>query len=121
MEIWDDIVKKLTNAADYTIKEAEKLTSTAKLKFSIIDEENRLQSLYAMVGKRYYDSLKDSEEILEEYKAAFAEIKAKYEALEKMYEEQAASKNCNICPGCKSKVANDAAYCSVCGLKQKNN
>jgi len=118
MEIWDDLIKQLTYAADQTIKEAEKLTSSAKLKFSISEEEHKLRSLYVAVGKYYYEKMKDSEEIPENIKATFEEIDIKLANIEKLNEEQAIVKNCRICPGCKAKVAKDAPYCQNCGLKQ---
>ena len=118
MEIWDDLIKQLTLAADQTIKEAEKLTSSAKLKFNISEEEHKLRSLYALLGKRYYEKMKDSDDIPEEYRAAFEEISAKLENIEKLNADQAEVKNCRVCPGCKAKIAKDAPYCQSCGLKQ---
>jgi len=121
MDIWEDLIKQLTNAADQTLKEAEKLTASAKLKFTIADEENRLQSLFALVGRRFYEQYKDSDDIPEGYRAAFDEITLKQENLDKLREDQAAAKNCSVCPGCQSKIEKGAVYCKVCGLRQPGN
>ena len=118
MDIFEDLIKQLTNAADQTLKEAEKLTANAKLKFTIAEEENKLQSLFALIGRRFYEQYKDSDEIPEGYKAAFSEVSAKQDMLEKLREDQAAAKNCSICPGCQSKIEKGAVYCKVCGLRQ---
>jgi len=117
MDIFDDLLRQLTNAADQTLKEAEKFTANAKLKFTIAEEENKLQSLFALVGRRFYDQYKDAQEVPEGFKAAFEEIKAKQEAIDKLRDDQAA-KNFSVCPGCKSKIEKGAVYCKICGLRQ---
>jgi len=119
MEILDDVIKKLSDAADYTIKGAEKLTDAAKQKLAIADEESKLRKLYAVLGKRYFDEQIADGCVPAEHAETFGEIKAKKQKIAELKaEQQAAKEGCIICPHCKSKVAKDDSYCKVCGLKQ---
>jgi len=119
MEILDEVIKKLTEAADFTIKEAEKLTDTAKAKLELAEEESRLKALFASLGRRVYDDMTGSGEIPEAYAETAAEIKAKLAKIEDMKNrQQAAKENMIVCPGCKAKLEKGSAYCKYCGLKQ---
>ena len=120
MEIWDDVMKKLTEAADFTIREAEKLTGAAKMKFLIAEQQSKLEASLGLLGKQVFDELKDKGEIPEAYRSVYDEITERYDALEKLYAEQATTRKLHVCPACGNRIDRDAAFCPKCGVKQEN-
>jgi ribosomal protein L40E len=119
MEIFDNIAKKLTDAADFTIKEAEKLTGAAKAKFDILNKQNAIDDILIKIGTYVYDeytdgALNNSEPI----KAACVELKELYDQLNVLKEDLASKKNYKICEGCGAKIDRDMQYCHKCGKQQ---
>jgi len=118
MELWDDISRKLSNAADYTVKETEKLTSIAKIKYKLTGEKNKLDLLYQSVGKLKYNEYIGEESSQEFYEGLFKqidEVLAEITSLEKKY---AQLKNYKLCSSCGAKIGRDMLYCPKCGTKQ---
>lgn len=118
MDFWDNFSKKLTAAADYTAKEAEKLTGAAKLKFAILQAQNKYDDALQNIGQLRYDEYKLGVDNNELIAAACAEVDGLAAQLEKMNIEMADIKNCRLCDACGAKVEKDMIFCPKCGTKQ---
>jgi len=119
MDIFDNIAKKLTDAADYTIKEAEKFTGTAKIKFAIMNKESSIDDLYLKIGQYYYDQIIDSSiDNSIPIQAACDEISQLQNELKALNDELASLKNYKICVECGTKIDREMAYCYKCGKQQ---
>ena len=119
MEFWDEFFQKINSAAEYTIKETEKLTETAKLKYRLSKAKNRLELLYMSIGKLRYEETVLCKEAPEELYDGFnSQVTATIADIESLKNEIAAIRDHVICPNCGTKIANDADYCSKCGAKQ---
>ena len=85
MEFWDGILQKFNDAADYTIKETEKLTETAKLKYKLSKAKNKRDLLYMSIGKLRYEETvlgkEAPEELYDGFNAQITEIIAEIENL----------------------------------------
>ena len=55
MAFFDDLSKKITDASTKTIQKGKDLTDVARLNSQISAEENRINTLYGMIGKQYMD------------------------------------------------------------------
>ena len=119
MDIFENIAKKLTDAADFTIKEAEKFTGSAKIKFAIMNKESAIEELYLKIGQYCYDQNLDSSiDNSIPVKAACEEITVLKNELKNLCEELASLKNYKICSECGTKIDREMAYCYKCGHEQ---
>lgn len=118
MDFWNDFTRKLTDAADFTVKEAEKLTGSAKIKFDIAVLEKHVEDIYTDIGKLRYDEIKNSTDNSEKILADASEIDTITERLEAMKVEYASLRNYKLCPGCGAKIDRDVMFCPKCGKPQ---
>ena len=91
MALWEDIAKSAKDAAAYTVKKTEELTSIAKIKMSIRSEENNLDKCFSEIGSMYYA-----------YRDSLAKLQKSV-----------------ICPGCSAQVTTEYDFCPLCGVKLK--
>lgn len=116
---WEDISKKLSDAADYTVKQTEKLTSMAKLEYRLASAKNKLNLLYQNMGKMKYAEM-SGESVSE---TAFDEICGKIRELTlviaRMEGELAKLRNYRRCIACGAKITNEMAFCPRCGTRQE--
>ncbi len=122
MDFWGELGKKISNAAsnaaDYTVKETEKLTNIAKAKYKLSNLKNKLDQLYRNVGELCYD--KHTGESAEEvsFDELFSEIAETLEEIDKL-ELYIAKLRCdNVCEKCGSKLNRDMLFCPRCGHRQ---
>lgn len=119
MDMFDNIIKKLTDAADYTLKEAGKLTDTAKIKFAIATKEAAIEEEYQTIGKYSYadytDPTSDNKDAIH---AACEEIDKLIKEVNVLKSELAVHKKFKNCTECGTKIDKDMAYCYKCGHQQ---
>jgi len=119
MEFWDTISKTVSEAADYTAREATRLTRIAKLKYKLAMLKARLDTLFAKLGRVKYDELKGT---ASSDTAAYDDLITKIdnikEEITKIEDELAKLKNVRICASCRSVIGLDMAFCPRCGAKQ---
>jgi hypothetical protein len=119
MDLFDNIAKKITETADYTIKEAGKLTETAKSKLAIAAKESAIEDELLKIGKYCYDEHADSTlNNSEAIQAACGEIDKLMKDLKDLHSGLAVLKKYKSCPGCGSKIDRDMSYCYKCGHQQ---
>ena len=74
MAFFDDLSKKITDASTKTIQKGKDLTDVARLNSQISAEENRINTLYGMIGKQYMElHRKDAEDAFAGLVASVAE------------------------------------------------
>lgn len=118
MEFWEDVYKKMTDAASYTAKETGRLTDMTKLRFNLMREKSKLEDIFCELGKLYYALNKNEliddgliEETLtmvDEKQAAIANIENQIKLL----------KNIRTCVNCGEQLDKDMEFCHKCGAKQ---
>lgn len=119
MEFWDNFSKTVSDAADYTVKEAGKLTGIAKLKYKIATTRARLDTLFAGLGRLKYDEVKATTSSgAESVDMLVGKIDALKADLERYENELAKLKNVRICAACRSEIGLEMAFCPRCGSKQ---
>ena len=119
MDVLDNIAKKLSEAADYTMKEAEKLTGAAKIKFAIFTKQSQIDDIIFKIGQYCYEENSDPEiNNSEPIKAACDEINVLKKELDNLNEEMAVFKKYKVCSKCGTKIDREAFYCFKCGEQQ---
>jgi hypothetical protein len=119
MEFWDSFSKTVSDAADYTVKEAGKLTGIAKLKYRIASTRARLDTLYAGVGRLKYEEQKGTAPSgANSYDELFAKIETLEAEIVKNENELAKLRNVRLCVACRSVIGIDMTFCPRCGAKQ---
>ena len=96
---FDDLSKKITDASTKTIQKGKDLTDVARLNSQISAEENRINTLYGMIGKQYMElHRKDAEDAFAGLVASVAEAEQNIAAC------RAKLRNCAPCPTARTAV-----------------
>ena len=117
MDFWNQISKTITDAADYTVKETEKLTGIAKLKYRLNSLKMKCDSYYKTLGEiRYseykYGAVEEDKyspilEQIDQINSEIAEIEARLNDL----------RDYMTCPQCSYRLQKGLCYCPKCGEK----
>ena len=116
MAFFDDLSKKITDASTKTIQKGKDLTDVARLNSQISAEENRINTLYGMIGKQYMElHRKDAEDAFAGLVASVAEAEQNIAACRAKITELRAVPHC---PNCGAEIVTDATtaatYCFYC-------
>ena len=93
------------------------VVAAGKQKIDIATLENKLNKLYARLGKNAYVLFKDEENIPPQIADIMAQIDTNRELLEKRKDELAKTQQKRACPCCKCIVSKNALFCPECGEK----
>ena len=119
MSVFDNFTKKVTDTAKAAAKKSSELVEVTKLNMSIGTEEDKIQKVYADVGKMVYASFARGEEINDAYKVDCEKIRSYTDTINKMKQKILELKNTKSCPGCGEELDVSIAFCSKCGAKQE--
>ncbi len=119
MEFWDEVYKKVSDAASYTAKETGKLTELAKAKYALMREKSRLEDAYEEMGKLYYSQMKNADIEENELSIAYDKIEKSIEEIERIKTQINVINSTVVCDGCGEKLDKDMAFCHKCGKKLK--
>ncbi len=119
MALWEDIAKSAKDAAAYTVKKTEELTSIAKIKMSIRSEENNLDKCFSEIGSMYYAYQRQGEDHTSEIAALLMEADQVKEKIKCLRDSLAKLQKSVICPGCSAQVTTEYDFCPLCGVKLK--
>ncbi|WP_291212333.1 zinc ribbon domain-containing protein, partial [Gemmiger sp.] len=113
MAFFDDLSKKITDASTKTIQKGKDLTDVARLNSQISAEENRINTLYGMIGKQYMElHREDAEDAFAGLVASVAEAEQNIAACRAKITELRAVPHC---PNCGAELVKGAAFCGICG------
>ena len=121
MSFLEELGRKASETCKNTAEKTNRLTKEMKIKSMINDDKNKIEKLYAEIGKKVFDNLS----ILEEnYKHSIDDecekIKALAKEIKDMNVELLALKNMKVCSNCYSEINLSAKYCPSCGCIQEN-
>ncbi len=118
MAFWDEITKGAKDAAAFTMKKTEKITSIAKIKLALHSEESKLEKCYSEVGELYYDFQRKGEEHTAEIAALLLEADELNTKVEALKAQLATLQDDVICKECGTQIPVESTFCPVCGKKQ---
>ena len=121
MGFFDDLSKKASETYKNTAEKTNRLTREMKLKSLINDDKNKIEKIYAEIGKKVYEKHIREENI--DIKAELAEECSKIDAyskeIEDMNVEMLALKDLRICKKCAAEISTSAKFCPKCGAVQE--
>ena len=113
MPLFDEIKKKVSDSTHSAVKATKELAETARLNSQIADEQRKIGSLYAQIGKLYFDKYgTDSEAPFGELCAGIAEAN---EQIAKLQLSIQLVKGIKRCASCGADVPLAAVFCGKCG------
>lgn len=119
MSVFDNLTKKVTDTAKAAAKKSSELVEVTKLNINIGAEEDKIEKVYADIGKMTYASFARGEQISEAYKVNCEKIKSFEDNVNKMKQKILELKNTKLCLGCGEELELSIAFCSKCGTKQE--
>ena len=118
MEFWDEIYKKVSDAASYTAKETGRLSGIAKVKFNLMKEKAKLEDAFKAMGEIYYKQIKKGEYDDKKIALAYDKIEKHIIEIERLETEINVINNTKVCSGCGEKLDEEMVFCPKCGVKQ---
>ena len=115
MDFWDDVYKKVSDAANYTAKETGRLSELAKVKYNLMREKAKLEDAYKEMGELYYNQMKNSEYDDKKIALAYDKIEKSITEIERLNTQANVINNTKICKKCGEKLTKEMLYCPKCG------
>ena len=117
MTFWDDVAKTANDAANYTVKKANEITTLAKLRYKLHIAETKLECKYEGIGRLYYSAVMDGDDTMEAISDLMTDITEINAEITGLKEQIAELKNKQICPKCGAFIPEGSFYCNNCGTK----
>ncbi len=117
MGTFEDVVIKAKSVADAAGKKTVEFVEITKLSLAIAEAKDKVDKLFAEMGKIVYDAVKDDSDCTEEIKTRALIIDDNIALLNQLNEKMAhmkCMKKCTICGADNQKVSD---YCHKCGAK----
>ena len=112
------VFEHLSSKSKDITQKAKDVTAQTKIKNLMKAEEEKTQSLYAALGKLYYEN--ETENIKEPYADIIRTIRLSIEKKAEYEEKIKVLKNKYICPSCGAAVTSTTQFCKHCGTKITN-
>jgi len=117
MALFENLGKKIGEAAQTAAKKSGELVEVTKLSMNISSEEDKIQKLYAKIGKGVYQSFCSGSPVPEEFKGDCEAVRTHEETIKNLRAKILEVKNLKICKGCGAEVEINTVFCSKCGTK----
>jgi len=117
MSLFDNLGKKIGDAAQSAVKKSGELVEVTKLNLSISAEEGKIKELYEKIGEYIYNQYAEGKEMIPEVNEFCSQIKACKENISQLKSKIYELKGVKVCPKCGAESEKQAAFCSSCGEK----
>ncbi|MCL2222279.1 MAG: zinc ribbon domain-containing protein [Oscillospiraceae bacterium] len=115
MPLLDQLSKKITATTQNVVRSTKEFADTARLNSMIGDEQRKIDSLYAQIGKLYYENEEHKSET--EIGQHCNIITIAMERIEELQAEINQIKGVVPCPVCGADVPLSSTFCGGCGTK----
>jgi DNA replicative helicase MCM subunit Mcm2 (Cdc46/Mcm family) len=119
MAFFENLGKKVGEAAQAAAKKSSELVETTKLNASIGSETDKIQKLYNQIGKLVYEKYAETGEADENIAAACAEIAEHELNIKELRKKIAEIKGVKQCAGCGAEMERNQVFCSKCGARNE--
>lgn len=111
-------MEQITSKSKDVTQKAKDMTEQTKLKNLMKSEQEKVQSLFAILGKLYYEN--ETENLKEPYAEIVRTVKISLDKVEEYQQKVASIKSKYICPNCGAPVTSTTQFCKKCGTKISN-
>ncbi len=119
MDFVKKISKKVSDAAKTAARKSSDVVEITKLKVSISNEEDKIEKVYAQIGRKVFALYETGETVEEELKKHCEQIVTSKDDIKAMKEQILRLKDVKVCPSCTAELEAEVAYCPKCGAKQE--
>ncbi|MGN0173439.1 MAG: hypothetical protein ACI39F_03265 [Acutalibacteraceae bacterium] len=117
MGFFEDAVVKAKDAFDVAAKKTNEVVSLQKLKIKVSQVNSDLSKDFETLGRLYFESVKDSDEEVKDFKEIIESIEGRFTELEDLEAQIDAQKKNKVCKKCNFKNPEEAVFCAKCGEK----
>lgn len=120
MGFFDDLSKKASETYKNTADKTNKITREMKLKSLINEDKNKVEEIYAAIGKKVYEKhiREENIDIKSELMEECSKIDAYAKEIEDMRMEMLALKDLCLCKVCATEININSKFCPKCGADQ---
>ena len=115
MDLFNNMMGKLTQAKQNTVKWVKDYSETSRLNVEITNSEKQILDLYKEIGAKIYELYHASP--IPEVADQFAKIDALFSNIDIIREQIKTINAEGTCPSCGAKINKDVPFCSSCGYK----
>lgn len=115
MAIFDDIMDKARQMADFAGKKTSEAVGISKLKLQAVQINSTMQSTYERIGELIYEQEKTGTDNYDLVAVCISEIDSLLVELNEINDRIADLKNAVRCPACGAANPENALYCAKCG------
>ncbi len=113
MGVFDKIGNVVNDTSRTINAKTKNMSEASNLKRKILYEEERILEIFTEIGKIYYKTPENTEEL----QLLVEDIDTRKKRIKKMRFELQTKKGFKICPTCQSEVQEKFMFCGVCGAK----
>lgn len=119
MAFFENLGKKVGEAAQAAAKKSGDLVETTKLNVNINSEEDKIQKLYTQIGKTLYEKYTAGGAVPEDAIETFEAIKVHEQNIRALKDKVLEIKGSKLCVSCGAEIDKDQLFCSKCGAKNE--
>jgi DNA-directed RNA polymerase subunit RPC12/RpoP len=119
MAFLENLGKKVGEAAQAAAKKSGELVEVTKLNVNINSEEDKVQKLYAQIGKIIYEQYRASGVAQDDIKEACEEITVHEQNIKSLKEKISEVKGTKNCISCGAEMEKEQIFCAKCGAKNE--
>lgn len=119
MAFFDNMGKKIGEAAQAAAKKSGELVEVTKLNVNINSEEDKMQKLYNQIGKKVYDKYSETGAADADFVEDCESIKVHDQNVKNLKEKILEVKSMKQCVGCGSELEKNQIFCSKCGTRNE--
>ena len=117
MNIFNNLKRGATDAANKAAKKTGEITNIAKLTMNIKNAETKLGDVYEEIGRLFYTAERTGEDCTSEIAANIMKADKIKADIANYKAEIAVLRNVIVCENCGNEVNADYAFCNFCGTK----
>lgn len=119
MSFFENLGKKVGEAAQAAAKKSSEIVEVTKLNASINQEEDKIQKTYNQIGKMVFENYEQTGEASDLVKEACEQIAAYKANIKVLKEKIAEAKGIKSCINCGAEMDRSQLFCSKCGTKNE--
>ncbi len=117
MGFLEDAINKTKEVFDVACQKTSEVVVTEKQKFNLSSLKNKREKDFALLGKIYFDKIKNEPNIDNQTRNIVDAIIEKSQEIERINEEIQNIKSKRMCPNCNAYVEEKSVFCNRCGVK----